>query len=89
MASRTLVRGRSRAERKELAVVRAWARENGFQVNDTGRMPDEVHVAYRVAHGGADVAATPDDQHHRHEEHPDDHREDHFGPEGEHLGDGA
>jgi hypothetical protein len=30
--------------------VRAWARDNGFEVNDVGRIKQEVIVAYRDAH---------------------------------------
>ncbi|MFJ5997558.1 histone-like nucleoid-structuring protein Lsr2 [Streptomyces sp. NPDC092370] len=34
------------------AVIRAWARQNGFGVKDTGRIPDNVLKAYAKAHGG-------------------------------------
>jgi hypothetical protein len=34
------------------AVIRAWARQNGFGVKDTGRIPDNVLKAYARAHGG-------------------------------------
>lgn len=44
------------------AAVRAWARNNGFNVPDKGRLPDELVAAYRRAHAphpprplGADV----------------------------------
>jgi Lsr2 len=30
--------------------IRAWARENGFQVPDRGRIPGEVREAYESAH---------------------------------------
>jgi hypothetical protein len=46
---RTSARGRSRTERKELAEIRAWAREHGYAVNDKGRMSAEIHDAYRAA----------------------------------------
>jgi hypothetical protein len=32
-------------------VVRAWAREQGMQVSDRGRMPATVIAAYEKAHG--------------------------------------
>jgi len=34
------------------AMVRAWARQNGYAVKDTGRIPDAVLKAYAKAHGG-------------------------------------
>jgi hypothetical protein len=36
--------------RSSLADVRAWARENGFQVSDRGRVSSEVMAAYDEAH---------------------------------------
>lgn len=30
--------------------IRAWARENGFEVSDRGRVRDEVRAAYEAAH---------------------------------------
>lgn len=36
--------------RGSLADVRAWARENGFQVSDRGRVSSEVMEAYDQAH---------------------------------------
>lgn len=30
--------------------VRAWARDNGYEVNDRGRVPAAVRVAYENAH---------------------------------------
>jgi hypothetical protein len=30
--------------------VRAWARENGYQVSDRGRVSSEVIAAYEKAH---------------------------------------
>jgi hypothetical protein len=38
------------AERTDLSDVRAWARENGFQVSDRGRVSSEVRAAYEAAH---------------------------------------
>ena len=43
--------GRSRAAAKaDLGDVRAWARENGYQVSDRGRVSAEVMAAYEGAH---------------------------------------
>ena len=41
---------RPAAERVDLSDVRAWARENGFQVSDRGRVSGEVRAAYEAAH---------------------------------------
>lgn len=30
--------------------LRAWARENNYEVNDRGRVPASIHEAYRKAH---------------------------------------
>ncbi|MGY9067006.1 histone-like nucleoid-structuring protein Lsr2 [Streptomyces sp. CAS3] len=30
--------------------VRAWARENGYEVNTRGRVPREIHDAFEAAH---------------------------------------
>ncbi|PXY18983.1 histone-like nucleoid-structuring protein Lsr2 [Prauserella muralis] len=40
----------SSAERQQNQAIRAWARENGFEINDRGRIPSEVTEAYRQAH---------------------------------------
>ena len=43
--------GRSRGNsRHDLSDVRSWARENGFQVSDRGRVSSEVIAAYEKAH---------------------------------------
>ena len=43
--------GRSRGNSKhDLSDVRSWARENGFQVSDRGRVSSEVIAAYEKAH---------------------------------------
>ena len=45
--------GRSRGSsggRHDLSDVRAWARENGYQVSDRGRVSSEVIAAYEKAH---------------------------------------
>ncbi len=43
-------KSRPAAERTDLSDVRAWARENGFQVSDRGRVSSEVRAAYEAAH---------------------------------------
>ena len=43
-------RNGSAAARTSLADVRAWARDNGFQVSDRGRVSAEVMDAYENAH---------------------------------------
>ena len=44
-------RGRRPASSKaDLGDVRAWARENGYQVSDRGRVSAEVMAAYEGAH---------------------------------------
>ncbi|WP_030777360.1 histone-like nucleoid-structuring protein Lsr2 [Streptomyces sp. NRRL S-920] len=35
---------------QDTAAVRAWAKENGFEVNDRGRVPASVREAYDKAH---------------------------------------
>lgn len=42
--------GGSGASREELARVREWGRENGFQVSDRGRVSRELQDAYAAAH---------------------------------------
>ncbi|WEG07793.1 Lsr2 family protein [Microbacterium horticulturae] len=42
--------GKSSAGRRDLAAVRAWARDNGHQVSDRGRIPATVLDAYDAAH---------------------------------------
>ncbi len=46
---RGAARGRS-AAKADLGDVRAWARENGYQVSDRGRVSAEVMAAYEGAH---------------------------------------
>jgi len=40
----------TRSGTKDLGDVRAWARDNGFQVSDRGRVSSEVLSAYDAAH---------------------------------------
>jgi hypothetical protein len=38
------------SRRRDLAAVRAWARQNSLEVSDRGRVPGEVQKAYDAAH---------------------------------------
>lgn len=38
------------SRRRDLAVIRAWAREHGLEVSDRGRVPIAVQNAYDAAH---------------------------------------
>ena len=40
----------ARASREETAAIRQWARENGHQVSERGRIPKSVVEAYQAAH---------------------------------------
>lgn len=44
--------GSRKASTEEVAAIRAWAAENGHEVNPTGRIPNTVREAYEAAHGG-------------------------------------
>ncbi len=47
-------RGRVRAgagTSQDTAKIRAWAKENGYEVNDRGRVPATVREAYEKANG--------------------------------------
>ena len=44
------VRRGSRADREQTAAIRAWARNNGFEIGDKGRIPTAVIDAYNAAH---------------------------------------
>jgi len=39
-----------RTSRDQAAAVRAWARHNGFDVPDRGRIPESIHLAFEAAH---------------------------------------
>lgn len=41
---------RGRSGSRDLTAVRSWARDNGFQVSDRGRVSSEVLSAYDAAH---------------------------------------
>jgi hypothetical protein len=45
-ARRSAPRAKAAAAKPDLAAVRAWARDNGFQVSDRGRVATEVLQAY-------------------------------------------
>jgi Lsr2 len=38
------------AAKADLSLVRSWARDNGYQVSDRGRVSSEVLAAYEAAH---------------------------------------
>jgi Lsr2 len=40
----------ARSNREETQAIREWARQNGHQVSDRGRIPKSVLEAYRAAH---------------------------------------
>ena len=40
----------TRANREETAAIRTWARENGHEVSERGRIPKAVVQAYQTAH---------------------------------------
>ncbi|MFD9905664.1 Lsr2 family protein [Streptomyces sp. NPDC059063] len=48
-------RGKSRAATsggsENTAQIRAWAKDNGFEVNDRGRVPASIREAYEKANG--------------------------------------
>jgi hypothetical protein len=44
-------RSTMRRRREELEPIRQWARENGYQVSDRGRVAKTVIDAYNAAHG--------------------------------------
>lgn len=45
-------RGRSAAspDREQVAAIRVWARSNGYEVSDRGRLPATVVAAFEAAH---------------------------------------
>ncbi|GAB2933877.1 Lsr2 family protein [Rhodococcus aerolatus] len=47
--SGTAPRGRGAADREQSAAVREWARRNGYEVSDRGRIPSSVVEAYNSA----------------------------------------
>ncbi|PRY01652.1 histone-like nucleoid-structuring protein Lsr2 [Allonocardiopsis opalescens] len=49
-AARPRRRSRGASSRERSADIRSWAREQGIQVNDRGRIPAEVVRKYEAAH---------------------------------------
>jgi len=49
-SGRRASRGRSAANAPSPSDVREWAREQGYEVSDRGRVPAEVRNAYDAAH---------------------------------------
>ncbi len=52
---RTTARGRKQAPRgrasgSDASAIREWARTNGYEVSDRGRVPADVRAAYEAAH---------------------------------------
>ncbi len=43
----------------DTSAVRTWARKNGYDVADRGRLPAEVTEAYLASHGGAKKKSAP------------------------------
>ncbi|MET8679255.1 Lsr2 family protein [Streptomyces sp. NPDC004647] len=50
-AGRSKVRSASGGSGQDTAKIRAWAKENGYSVNDRGRVPAEIREAYEKANG--------------------------------------
>jgi hypothetical protein len=50
-AGRSKVRSASGGSSQDTAKIRAWAKENGYSVNDRGRVPAEIREAYEKANG--------------------------------------
>lgn len=51
---RTSTRGRgagATSSGEDTAVIRAWAKENGHEINDRGRVPANIREAYAKANG--------------------------------------
>lgn len=42
--------GAARTDREQLQAIRDWARKNGHQVSDRGRIAQEIRDAYDAAH---------------------------------------
>lgn len=39
---------RNRSTKEDVGALRAWARDNGFEVSDRGRLPAEIRDAYNA-----------------------------------------
>ncbi|WP_267244206.1 histone-like nucleoid-structuring protein Lsr2 [Streptomyces sp. PR69] len=44
-------RSSSASASNDTAAIRAWAKENGYEVNDRGRVPANIREAYEKANG--------------------------------------
>jgi hypothetical protein len=40
----------SRSSGQDTAAIRAWAKENGYEVSERGRVPQEIKEAYEKSH---------------------------------------
>ena len=49
-ASTSASRTRRRSGQQDYTAIRAWAKDNGFQVSERGRVPASVIEAYEAAH---------------------------------------
>lgn len=43
-------RGGAAALKVDVGAIRSWARENGHEISDRGRIPSEVRSAYEASH---------------------------------------
>ncbi|MET9295366.1 Lsr2 family protein [Streptomyces sp. NPDC003077] len=50
-AGRGKARAASAGSGKDTAEIRKWAKENGYTVNDRGRVPADIREAYEKANG--------------------------------------
>ncbi|HTU73242.1 MAG TPA: Lsr2 family protein [Trebonia sp.] len=50
-ARRTAGRGGRKASSVDTVAVRAWARENGYDIKDRGRVPADLVAKYQAANG--------------------------------------
>ncbi|GGR44216.1 Lsr2 family protein [Streptomyces netropsis] len=50
-AGRSKVRAGAAGGSQDTAKIRAWAKENGYNVNDRGRVPADIREAYEKANG--------------------------------------
>lgn len=47
---RTKASANGRASSEQLAAIRDWARKNGYEVSDRGRIKNEIVAAFEAAH---------------------------------------
>jgi len=48
--STTKARNRRRPGQQDYGAIRSWAKDNGYQISDRGRVPGSVIDAYEAAH---------------------------------------